>query len=183
MRGTVILAIVVSIGGLSAGSLRADEFQWPSRKPGQWELHMKAGDSMPEMTMQMCLDAATDKGMMQVGLGMAKSMCPNQTTAREGALIVIDSTCEVGGMKIKSRTEISGDFQSEYTMVVKGDIADAPEGMPNTTAMEHKARWVSATCADGMTPGDIEMPGGIKMNMQKMMGVMNSLGEALGDKQ
>lgn len=170
------MAIMFGVSCGLAQAASAEDFEWPARKPGQWEVHMKASKDMPEITVQMCLDAATDKGMMQMGMGLAKSMCPEQKIAREGDKIIIDSTCSVAGVKMQSRTEISGDFNSEYTMVSKGDIADAPEGMAGKTDVEQRARWVSAACSDGMQPGDMEMPGGIKMNIQKMMGMMESLG-------
>lgn len=173
-------AIIVGLLGAAsfAQCALAEEFEWPARKPGQWSMEMKASADMPAMTVQMCLDAATDKGMMQAGLGIAKSLCPDQKIAREGDKIVIDSTCEVAGMKMAGRTEITGDFQSEYTMVTKSDLADAPEGMASKSDIEHKARWVGATCSDGMVPGDMLMPGGIKMNVKKMMGMMDALGGA-----
>lgn len=169
----LLLAAAATLGATQAA---ADEFEWPSRKAGQWELHVKTGADVPEMTMQLCIDEATDKGMMQMGMGLAKSMCPDQKITREGGKIVIDGTCSVAGMTVKGRTEVTGDFQSEYTMTVASEMADAPEGMPKSTQMEHKARWVGAACKNGMSPGDIEMPGGIKMNMKSMMGMMESLG-------
>lgn len=176
MKKQIFLAAVFVATGL-AQSVRAEEFVWPDRKPGQWELQMKASKDTPAMTVQLCLDAETDKGMMQMGMGMAKSLCPDHKIAREGDKIVIDSTCEVAGMKVGGRTEISGDFQSEYTMVTKADVSDAPEGMNAKTDVEHKAKWVSAACTGGMVPGDMLMPGGIKLNMKQMMGMMESLGQ------
>lgn len=177
MKLFVMTAILCGLsGGLTQAAL-AEEFDWPSRKPGQWELEMKASKDMPAMTVQLCLDAATDKGMMEMGTGMAKSMCPGHKITREGEKIVIDSTCQVAGMTVSGRTEISGDFQSEYTMTTKAKMSGAPAGVDADTNVEHKARWKSETCGDGMVPGDMLMPGGIKMNMKQMMGMMDSLGK------
>lgn len=178
MKTQLILALFLAAGS-GAGQLAvADDFDWPARKPGQWSLEMKASKDTPAMTVQLCLDAATDKGMMQTGMGIGKSLCPNQKIAREGDKIVIESKCDLGGMKVDGRTEITGDFQSNYTMTTKADVTDAPEGMDAKTDVEHKATWVSGTCGDGMVPGDMLMPGGIKMNMKQMMGMMESLGKA-----
>jgi len=176
MMKTVRVTLAAVLTGAIAWPASAEEFEWPSRKAGQWELHMKASADSPEMTMQLCLDPSTDKGMMQMGMGLAKSMCPDQKITHEGGKIVIDGSCSVAGMTVKGRTEVTGDFQSEYTMTSTSEMPDAPEGMPKATQLEHKARWVAATCKDGMQPGDIEMPGGIKMNMKSMMGLMESLG-------
>lgn len=173
------IAIAVTTGCIVVlGAGVATAFEWPSRKPGQWELVMKSSgpSDMPAMTLQMCIDAATDKDMMQAGLELGRAMCPDQKIAQEDKRIVIASTCEVGGMKIVGRTEVSGDFQSEYKMHTTGDVSGAPAGMPSKTDMEHTARWVGDTCSDGMQPGDLLMPGGIKMNMNKMVEMMKSIG-------
>lgn len=177
MKSFVMPALILGLSGGLAPIAQAEEFAWPARKPGQWELEMKGSKSMPEMIVQLCLDAATDKDMMQMGMGMAKSMCPGQSIGREGDKIVIQSTCEIAGMKVAGRTEISGDFQSEYTMVTKADVTGAPAGGDGKTDVEHKAHWKSETCGDGMVPGDMLMPGGIKMNIKQMMGMMESLGK------
>jgi hypothetical protein len=179
MRLSARIGMVAVALGL-AQPVVAEEFEWPARKPGQWELDMKASSDLPAMSMKLCLDAATDKDMMRIGMGAAKSLCPDQKIQRDGDKIVIDGTCEVAGMKVSGRTEITGDFQSEYTMVMKSDISDAPEGVPQQNNLEHRARWVSATCSDGMVPGDMIMPGGIKMNLKSMQGMMDMLGTGAG---
>lgn len=173
MRRACLGAMAVSL--ICGHAAIAEEFEWPARKPGQWELETKAGGDLPAMHVKLCLDAETDKGMMQLGTGVAKSMCPDQKVSRSDNRIVIDGTCEVAGMKVSGRTEITGDFQSEYTMVIRSDIGDAPEGMPQQNTMEQKARWISATCSDGMVPGDMIMPGGIKMNLKAMKGMVDTL--------
>jgi hypothetical protein len=174
----IAVAATAATWAVGLGAAVAVAFEWPARKPGQWELAMKANGAadMPAMTLQMCVDASTDKDMMQAGLELGKAMCPDQKIAQEDKLIVITSTCEVGGMKVAGRTEVSGDFQSGYTMRTTGDVSGGPAGMPGKTDMEHTARWVGETCSDGMKPGDLLMPGGIKMNMAKMVEMMKSVG-------
>ena len=50
------------LSALPAFSAAADEL--PIRKPGLWEMKMvRTGGPMPEMTMQHCTDATTDKDM------------------------------------------------------------------------------------------------------------------------
>jgi hypothetical protein len=178
MRVIVLAAVSCGLGLMQPAY--AEEFAWPARKPGQWELRMKAGNDAPEMSVKLCLDAETDKDMMQLGTGIAKSMCPDQKITREPGKVVIDGTCDAGGIKVSGRTEIVGDLQSDYTMVMRSDIADAPEGMPKENNMEHRGRWISATCGDGMVPGDMVLPGGIKMNMKSMKGLMDNFGGVLG---
>lgn len=159
--------------GLGFGAPAAYGFDWPPRKAGMWTVETPGNDGL---SIKMCLDAATDREMMEAGTALGKSMCPGQTVAKEGEMIVITSTCEIAGIKVASRTEIAGDFQSEYTLTVKGDVT-GESGAATPTNFVQKARWVSETCSDGLEPGDMMMPGGTKMNMSKLKGMLKSLGD------
>lgn len=174
-----LILICATAAGLAAMATAACAFDWPARKPGQWDIQMSTSQGetgLPPMSIKMCLDAATDKEMMEAGTALGKSMCPDQTVVKDGETIVISSTCEMAGMKVASRTEIAGDFQSNYTLKVTGEVTGAPAGMSGATNMEQKARWTSDTCSDGMQPGDMLMPGGIKVNVKQMSDMMKSLG-------
>jgi hypothetical protein len=135
----------------------------PTRKPGLWEIKVNAGPQMPAMTMQQCTDATTDKDMSSTFSPMAKEMCSKQDMQKTAAGLTIDSTCTVSGITSTSHTEIVGDFNSAYTLKVstKGD-GKIPESV---TTME--AKWMGACKAD-QKPGDIVMPGGMKMNIKDM---------------
>lgn len=154
----------------------AEKVELPPRKPGQWEVEMATGgtDATPAMTIQVCLDEATDKEMMTAGLSMAGDMCAKNEMRRDGDLYIIDAECELGQMKTKSRTEISGDFKANYTMKVTGTVDGLPLGLGDDkankeTVVTQKARWVSDTCANGLKPGEMEMPGGIRIDAAKVM--------------
>lgn len=135
----------------------------PTRKPGLWEIKVNAGPQMPAMTMQQCTDATTDKDMSSTFSPMAKEMCSKQDMQKTATGLTIDSTCTVSGITSTSHTEIVGDFNSAYTLKVstKGD-GKIPESV---TTME--AKWMGACKAD-QKPGDIVMPGGMKMNIKDM---------------
>lgn len=141
----------------------AGPVEMPNRKPGLWEIKVNAGAQMPAMTMQQCTDATTDKDMSATFSPMAKEMCAKQDMQKTATGLVIDSTCTVSGITSVSRTEINGDFNSAYTMKVstKGD-GKIPDSV---TSMD--AKWMGACKAD-QKPGDIVMPGGIKMNIKDM---------------
>jgi hypothetical protein len=89
--------------------------------------------------------------------------------SREGDSLVIDATCEVSGMKITSHSVMSGDFQSAYTIEITSDIEGAPSGMPAKSTMTQAATWIGEECTGGLEPGDMLMPGGMKMNTRNMM--------------
>ena len=146
----------------------ADDLNIPPRKAGQWEVTMSLGKGRPEMKSQMCLDETTDKEMMAAGLSMSKDMCPTQKISHDGDNIVIDSVCDFGAMKSTSHIVISGDMQSDYTVHITGNIEGGPKGMPGKTDMTQTVHWVGADCA-GMKPGEMMMPGGLKIDATKLM--------------
>ena len=67
----------------------------------------------------------------------------------------------------KPRAEISGDFNSAYTVKSTSQTDRAPAGMPRDTTTTIEAKWLGA-CKPDQKPGDIVMPGGIKMNIKDM---------------
>lgn len=156
-----------AVGALLAAcpSLAAE---WPTRKAGLWDIKMIAGEgSMPAMTMQQCTDATTDKEMTN-GLGpMTKEMCSKNDIEKTATGYVTNSVCNVGGRTSTSRAEIVGDFNSAYTMKVLMHTDNPPAGVPADSKMTLDAKWVGACKAD-QKPGDVVMPGGMKMNIKDM---------------
>jgi hypothetical protein len=142
----------------------AQAVELPLRKAGLWEMKMvRTGGSMPEMTMQHCTDASTDK-QMRTALIPGKETCSRQDTAKTATGYVTDSVCSVTGLTITSRAEITGDFNSAYTMKATSRTEGAPSGVPRDSAVTIEAKWLGPCKAD-QKPGDIVMPGGIKMNV------------------
>ena len=154
------LSTLSAIAVLAALALpaAAQEIDFPERKAGQWEIKMipDVAGAMPEQTIKACFS-------------MSKSMCSRQEITRDGSDYVIDSTCQVGTMSTTSHIVVSGDFQSAYTVKMTSEITGAPMPMSGAGNMTQEARWVSADCTDGMAPGDMLMPGGMKVNVNEMM--------------
>jgi hypothetical protein len=149
---------------LSAASL--DDI--PNRKPGLWEITiMMAGRHMPVQTIRQCTDATTDPDMRSSFSPMAKEMCSQQNMQKTATGMVINSTCNIGGVASTSHVEINGDFNSAYTMKVSSSHPNAPAGMPKASETTMEAKWLGA-CEANQKAGDIIMPGGIKMNIKDM---------------
>jgi len=139
----------------------------PVRKAGLWEMKvLRAGSPSPDMTMQQCTDETTDKDMSTAFSPMAKEICSKQDIQKTSAGYVTDSVCGVAGMTIKSHAEITGDFNSAYTVKSTSHSEGGPAGArDNSTVIE--AKWLGACKAD-QKAGDIMMPGGMKMNIKVM---------------
>jgi hypothetical protein len=161
-----VRAPLFALIGLAAvsGPAAADDLQIPPRKPGQWEIRMSLGHGLPEMNAVMCLDEKTDAAMMAAGLALAKDVCPEQSVRREGDELVIDSVCAFAGKKTTSHIVITGDMSSAYTVHIQGQV----EGMPRKTDMKQEVRWAGPTC-DGLKPGEMMMPGGMKIDATRVM--------------
>lgn len=147
-------------------SLDARAVEMPVRKPGLWEMKMvRTGSPVPDMAMQHCTDETTDKEMSSSFSPVSKEMCSKNDIQKTATGYVIDSVCNVAGMSTTSHSEITGDFNSAYT--VKSTSHSGPAGAPRDTATTIEAKWLGACKAD-QKPGDIVMPGGIKMNVKDL---------------
>lgn len=171
MRRVGIAALAASIALGAGGAWAAGGFV-PARKPGQWELRMTTGQA-PEVSLQMCVDEATDKEMMDASLSIVTSICPTPIWSRDGDAIVILADCQVStGRTVISRAELSGDFQSEYLFKVH---TKSGMGTASEVDLEHRYTWVGKTCSDGLLPGVVKLPNGGKMKLKQMMRLLENI--------
>jgi len=163
MRGLLWLALGGSALALMAQAASAEEL--PLRKAGLWEMKItKVGSQLPELTMQHCTDATTDKAMANSVSPLAKQICTKQETVKTATGYVSDSVCTVGGVSMTSHSEITGDFNSAYSVTTKAHTDKGPEQLRDTTT-RIDAKWLGDCKAD-QKPGDIVMPGGFKLNVK-----------------
>lgn len=146
----------------------AGAVELPVRKAGLWEMKvLHAGSAAPDMTMQQCTDETTDKEMSTSFSPMGKEMCSKQDIQKTATGYVSDSVCGIGGMSITSHAEITGDFNSAYTVKSTSHTERGPAGVPRDSTTTIEAKWLGACKAD-QKAGDIMMPGGMKMNIKDM---------------
>jgi hypothetical protein len=166
-RQLVSLSLALGLLALApASGARADEL--PIRKPGLWEMKvMRTGSPAPDMTMQHCTDETTDREMSTAFAPMSKEICSKKDIQKTATGFVSDSVCGLAGVSISSHSEIVGDFNSAYTVKTKSHS----EGGPAATKGDHEtmieAKWLGA-CKPDQKPGDIVMPGGMKINLHDM---------------
>ena len=139
----------------------------PIRKPGLWEMKMLPSGQMPGMTMQHCTDEAADKRMSDAFMPVAKDICSKNETQKTANGYVTDSVCTVAGITSTTHAEIVGDFNSGYSVKTTSQSQNAPKNMPRDSAIAVEAKWLGA-CTAGQKPGDIMMPGGMKMNIRDL---------------
>jgi hypothetical protein len=140
----------------------------PIRKAGLWEMKViRTGSPIPAMTMQHCTDETTDREMSTAFTPMSKEVCSKKDVQKTATGFVSDSVCSFAGVSVSSHSEIVGDFNSAYTV----KSTSHSEGGPAATKGDHEtmieAKWLGA-CKPDQKPGDIVMPGGMKINLHDM---------------
>ena len=70
-------------------------------------------------------------------------------------------------MATATHLEITGDFQSAYTVQVTSHASGGPAAVPRDTTITMQAKWLGA-CKPDQKPGDMVMPGGMKMNIKDL---------------
>lgn len=167
---TFFAAAVLATGAAQAVDL-------PARKPGLWDMTMVfEGRNMPPHVSQHCIDAETDKLMSAFGNATTKDMCSKMDMQKVGDTYVADSVCKMGPSTQTTRSVISGDFNSAYSVkiswVTSGGLNTGGARPDGKTEMTMEARWIGA-CTPDQKSGDIIMSNGMKMNVRDMQKVQN----------
>jgi Protein of unknown function (DUF3617) len=154
---TVLLASLISTSAL------AQDF--PPRKPGLWEVNMIM-DGVPPKLAKHCVDEKTDKQMQQMGQGMNPE-CKPGTQKRDGNTYLFEQECKFGNSVVATRSMTKGDFQSKFQTEIDSRFTPPINGKA-TSKTVLDAKWAGA-CPSGWKPGDMELPGGIRMNVNEVM--------------
>ena len=144
---------------------------FPPRKAGLWEMQMSQIEGTKDvMTVSHCVDANTDKLMQEYGNQqprMNRKACKEETRNEAGKMMVHREVCQEGSTKVSTHIVMSGDFNSHYT-VQSTTTYDPPDPKRSAKEMRMEASWKGA-CAAGQRPGDMIVPGGMKMNILDLM--------------
>jgi hypothetical protein len=142
-----------------------DAAELPVRKAGLWEMKIVKTGAVPEMTMQHCTDEATDKQMSTAFSPMSKEICSKNEVQQTATGYATDSVCSVAGISMTSHSDITGDFNSAYTIKSTSHREGGSAGVPRDPTTTIEAKWLGA-CKPDQKPGDIVMPGGFKLNIK-----------------
>ena len=163
-----LLSFGSALGLLALSLVSANAVELPVRKAGLWEMKvLRAGSQAPDMTMQQCTDQTTDKDMSTAMSPIGKQMCSKQHIQKTATGYVTDSVCGIAGVSIESHAEITGDFNFGYTVKSTSHSEGGPSGMARDSTTTIEAKWLGA-CKPDQKPGDIILPGGMKMNIKDM---------------
>ncbi|MDB5435927.1 MAG: hypothetical protein JWR47_2184 [Phenylobacterium sp.] len=140
----------------------------PPRKPGLWAQTISTAGM--QQTTKLCLDAATEKKLAWSGAQTGKQTCAQQTiTPSAGGGWAFHSVCaSPSGGTVTSDGMASGDFGSHYKVEATSTTTGGPMPQANGVhKMSLDAAW-QGPCPADMKPGDMQLPGGVKMNLAEM---------------
>jgi len=164
---TTALAVAAAALALAAAA-QAAGVDYPTLKNGQWEMTTSAsGTGAPPRKSTICLDASTQKSMIDMGAGMQKEMCTRMDMHRDGAKFITDAECRIGNSVIKSHGVMTMNGDSAYHTETSATF-DPPLG-PNMKESKTviEGRFLGP-CRDGLQPGDMLTDTGQKINVNQM---------------
>lgn len=165
LAGGVLHALPVAAQTLPGSSLSADTPQWPTRRPGLWQITLQTPGVAPQV-VRHCVDARTDRPMQQLTEGTDATTCSRRTYFREGERYLGESECRFGTSTALIRSSVQGDFARSYKGEVDSRIEPPTAGI-NQYKVSLQARWLSA-CPVGWKPGDMDVPGMGRVNLAEV---------------
>lgn len=152
-----LIGVAVICGLIIPIAAQADEA--PLRKPGLWEVKTTLGGSAHVLTVQQCIDAATDL-LLQSSTGpFSADLCDAREVKKSQGSMTIDSHCKIGNKAATAHAVVTGSFDQAYSMTVESDGGDLPKAK-----LTINGKWLGP-CAAGQAPGDVMMGNGTKVNI------------------
>jgi len=134
----------------------------PARKPGLWEVKTTIEGNPRSLNVQQCIDASTDQMLQSVAGPFSAPACPDREVKKSDTSMTIDSRCTLSGKPASAHAVVVGSFDHAYTMTVTSEGGDLP-----AVKMTIEGKWLGV-CPAGQQPGDVIMPGGVKINVPEL---------------
>ena len=166
MHSTLPLTAVAL--ALALVALPAAAADYPTLRNGQWDLTTtRVGAGAEPRTSKICLDAATQKTMIEMGTGMQKSMCSKMDMRREGTRYISESECKFGESVVKAHgvMTMQGDTAYHTEASATYDPPIMKDVRESKTVVDGR---YTGPCRDGMQPGDLMMSNGQKVNLNAL---------------
>lgn len=157
-----------STPSVAAPAPAAAPVSMPARTPGLWE--QKVSSRGMTQVSRICLDKAVEQRFTVWGQHAGQGACSRTKLApRVGGGWEFASSCDMGeNGRTETRGQVTGDFAKAYKVSAESTIAGARAPQMNGThAMTLEASW-QGPCPAGMAPGDMLLPGGLKINMMQI---------------
>ncbi len=167
-------AVCVAVAGMavlcgSGGAALADDARIPERKAGLWEMHstMDEGLGPKDQALTMCIDADMERTTVAASGDEHTKQCSKYEIKREGDKTVVDMTCQYASRQVQSRTEMSGDFQSGFSVKIESTTSGDHNGQSVSVkrTITQTGTYLGASCGD-LVGGEAKGADGSKVLVQ-----------------
>ena len=181
MRALVVVGLsTLTLSGCDAGERPAQvAATLPSPKAGLWrETLMRDGHGLALVgDLRACLDSDARKRLSMLGDKAEKGMCKDRTVTRDAdGGYHFSSSCDMGPAgHVTTQGELTGDLASRYRVHTQSDTTGASfNTMNGRHVVDIEARYLGP-CPAGMVPGDVVIANGMKVNMNHLRAIAQSL--------
>lgn len=171
MRSQWIFTLACAALGLPLAAYAADGApSLPTRKAGLWELKtvMDEGRGPRDQMLKICIDERMEANTVAASIADHKSNCSKYDIKTENGATIADSDCIYNKRKVVSRTEMSGDFKSAFSIKIESTTSD-PEAKEQTIVIKRTitqtGTYLSDACGD-LKAGEAMGPDGSKIAVQ-----------------
>lgn len=169
MKASLLAKVCLIVIALhpAAAALGASLEDLPKRKPGLWEMSTtSAGNKGAAAMSKVCIDAATDRELLNFGLGVANQLCSKRDIKVSGAVATLNMVCTVGNSQATSHSTITYTGNTAYRAEVRAHFEPPFLGQGDSTTTQ-QAKW-SGPCPPDMKPGDLVTGNGAKINLRDL---------------
>ena len=151
----------------------------PASRAGLWrESTLRDGRELGLMgEMSACLDADPGARLSTLVGHAGRSRCQNLSVTRDGdGGYHFSSACDLGlGGRVVTQGELTGDLSSRYRVTSRTDASGAIlASMNGHHEIDLEANYLGP-CPAGMKPGDVVIANGMKMNVDHLRTVAETL--------
>ncbi|MBW8882501.1 MAG: DUF3617 family protein [Asticcacaulis sp.] len=137
-------------------------------KAGAWQMTTAVAGMPKGMVSTMCLDETLSKKFSELGSSVRGDMdCSNKSVSRTGNTIDIAATCKQADRTVDSKIHVEMQGENAYHQTVESTF-DPPLMGKSSATTTVDGKWLGTCESQGLKPGDMVMPGGMKMNIADM---------------
>ena len=185
MRVQIVLAVstmtlAALLGGCDRGApANRTAAALPTPKAGLWrESILRDGRELGLIgDMRACLDADARARLSALGGRAGKTMCRDQAVTRDSdGAYHFSSACDLGpGGHVVTQGELTGDLSKRYRVYSRTDTRGASlQSLNGHHVIDVEADYLGP-CPAGMTPGDVLIANGMKVNMDRLRALADTL--------
>ena len=153
----------------AATATSADTAQLPMRKAGLWQLTtvMDEGSGPKEHVLKMCVDAGMEQNTVQASLAEHRQNCSRYEVNGTGDAVAVDAECVFNGATVRSRTEMSGDFNKTFEVKIESTTVRTQGGQSQSVKrlIKQTGSYLGEACGD-VGAGEAMDAGGNKIPVQ-----------------